>query len=644
MASLNKLAEDQWINEISNMFTDLSNHNLSLRLNKSTNEDKRDEKAEKIIQSICNHWFYSEDARDWDGRISHNYAMEGHIFRYTSSGPCTLMGVPDEENVYFRFHPEEQTRRGDERIPSRDFLMSSYPWKNVFLANTMEANTDTWSEAVLSSIEQEKKALSEATNESYNDVDIAYFGLEKDISKGFREVINYSEFVKLIGKNSRLAKAIVEREYSGWAYKLVKGERKKVKGWKIPTKRKARNFIIFIDSLDLGILEKTGFSKGLSALPKIIDRSIVYKNFTASGDWTFPCLFSMHTGTQPQYNFSNFRHDPYYRFKDKEYLESMKHTMGTYYITKSLIAEGSVIDSNNFLTRRIAKAGFSQAGIKSSRNHGWKMGLTHSLDLSYENCSITNITNHIRHFTKKGIEMNIDTFYIDIDCLHRNDIFRRNSGQFWNVDHHEWIKEDPDKYERLLSIFDDIEIEQRRYKDKLIRVDKILGSILDEADPEDNILIFSDHGTQYVPWTCGIAYEREKDSTLSPERIWKPTLLVYAPNNENFNGNGVSEELVNTCDLYSIILSLHGIESEGEKTQSILPQSLGGLKNREFATTFGLTVEANEAHPELSRPNRFELVIRRKGNKGDICSCPAVPLIEGQTLKEITNKMFPEIN
>ena len=51
-------------------------------------------------------------------------------------------------------------------------------------------------------------------------------------------------------------------------------------------------------------------------------------------------------------------------------------------------------------------------------------------------------------------------------------------------------QETPDKYERLLGIYQDIDVEERRYKDKIIAADKILESILDEANPEDNILIF----------------------------------------------------------------------------------------------------------------------------------------------------------
>ena len=156
-------------------------------------------------------------------------------------------------------------------------------------------------------------------------------------------------------------------------------------------------------------------------------------------------------------------------------------------------------------------------------------------------------------------------------------------------------------------------------------------------------MIFSDHGTQYLPWIHESPYPKDMDSTLSPERIWKPTLLVYAPSNKDFGGHLESEELVSTSDLYSIILSLHDINIEDEYEQSILPKSLGGKTNREIATTFGLTVEANEEHPELSLPNRFELVVRRGKNNGEIHQCPALPLIESNSLQELNHKMFPAL-
>lgn len=642
MPTLNKVVEDQWKTEVKGLLETISNHNFSRRLIDPSKVAYWKNPPKHQISSLLNHWFFSIDTREWDGRIARDIRVGEYEIRYISSDPCTIISVPDEENIHLRFHPNEHTHKGDERLPSRDFLLSSYPWENIFMASTLIENKKTWAKTIRNSVDQEIILKSQ---ESFNcdfEVDIAYFGIAEDASAGFREIISYADFELLFGDNSRLSTALSERGFSGLTYKLVQKSKASINN-SLFNKTKPRTFIIFIDSLDISILKNSSYQKGLSAIPKIVNNSIVYKNFTASGDWTYPCLFSMHTGTNPQFNFSNFRHDPIFRFLDQERLNSMKHNMATFYITRSLFLSGTKLNSKNFLTRKIAEAGFSQAGIKSSRNHGWRCGLTHSLDVSFENCSIAEIPKHLNHLTKRGSESNIDTFFIDIDCMHRNDMFQRPHGQHWNVDHFEWTQETPDKYERLLGIYQDADIEQRRYKDKLITADKILCSILEEANPEDNILVFSDHGTQYLPWTLESPYSRDMDSTLSPERIWKPTLLVYAPTNSSFNGHQNSEELVSTSDLYNIILALHNIAIEDSNNQSILPKSLGGKLGREMATTFGLTVEANQEHPELSLPNRFELVVRRGKNVGEIHKCPALPLIESNSLEELNHKMFPAL-
>ncbi len=640
MQSLNKIVEEQWKQEITSLLKTISDYNLNQRLANSSDYKLWKNPPIEKVESLLNHQFFSIDTREWDGRSARQARLGEYQVRCISADPYTIIAVPDEEKIYLRLHPNEHTHKGDERIPSRDFLLSSYPWGNLFMANTLKENEGTWAQTIRDSVGHEMETKSSSRHEF--DVDIAYFGIEKDTSAGFREVISYTDFKALIGDQSRLSTALEERGFSGFVYKLVEKKCDSKRKYSFKNSRH-RNFIIFVDSLDLSIMNNTSFQKGLSALPEIVGNSIVYENFTAAGDWTYPCLFSVHTGTLPQFNFSNFRHDPTFRFMERDQIENMSHNMATYYITRSLYLPGNMLKSKDFLTRRIAAKGFSQAGIKSSRNHGWRCGLTHSLELSFENCSISEIPKHLERITNKGTEAAIDTFFIDIDCLHRNDMFTRAKGQYWNVDHAEWIQETPDKYERLLGIFEDADVEERRYKDKLITVDKILASILDEANPEDNIIIFSDHGTQYLPWMHGAPYAKDMDSTLSPERIWKPTLLVYAPSSKYFSGHHRSEELVNTSDLYSIILALHDISSEDENHQSILPRSLGGNIHREVATTFGLTVEANEEHPELSLPNRFEIVVRRDKNIGEIHQCPAMPLIKSNSLEELNHKMFPAL-
>ena len=74
-----------------------------------------------------------------------------------SADPYTCIGVPDEENIYLRFHPNEHTHKGDERVPSRDFLLSAYPWGNIFMASTLLENEKTWAKTIRESVYHEKK-------------------------------------------------------------------------------------------------------------------------------------------------------------------------------------------------------------------------------------------------------------------------------------------------------------------------------------------------------------------------------------------------------------------------------------------------------------------------------------------------------
>ena len=46
----------------------------------------------------------------------------------SSAYALALCPVPDEKHLYLRMHPTEPTRRMEQCLPSRDFLMSSYPW------------------------------------------------------------------------------------------------------------------------------------------------------------------------------------------------------------------------------------------------------------------------------------------------------------------------------------------------------------------------------------------------------------------------------------------------------------------------------------------------------------------------------------
>ena len=631
---------DKSIDDLSRRLFELT----SLNLNRSLNSFYSDEINAKK-STLFEHPFFYPENRDWDGRFSFLVPTNDSQFtKVTSESPFSLTPVPDEDNIYLRVHPNECTQSGDLAIPSRDFMLLSYPWSQVFSKSDLDLiqkNNEI--------LDFCQKILQFNPRVLYSDrkIDVCFFGLKNDPSRSFRDIMNIGEFVDILKCQGGISQAMAQRNFDFLAFKLVKDSRvgfredsstvsaKKI-ALKIP--RKAKTFVVFIDSLDLGIFKDSSFSKGLVNLKSLINSSVVFENFTASGDWTYPCMHSLHTGVPIHYSFSNFRHDPILRNVSKEAALGQQKTLATHFITQSLYCNDSKISSDNFLTRVLAKNGISTAGIKSSRNHGWRGGLTHSLDVSFENCSINNI---VSHFDAISSMQEIDTFFIDIDCLHRDDLYFKPHGRCWNSAPSEWVNDIPDKHERLLGVYEDLDRERRRYMDKMQIIDSILGDLLERIDENDNIVLFSDHGSQYFPWPTAEPYERHKDSTLSADRIWKPSLIVRAPSLKEFRRNSIETELVCTSDIYNIVKALHGLNTVSDLSCN-LPLALGGSRPRRFATTLGLTVEANEERPELSMPKRFELVLRDGSNSGSIHYCP----LEAKNLKDdscenLFRKMFP---
>ena len=628
---------------IDDLFRRLSDLTL-LNLNRSANRTYSDEINVKK-STLFEHQFFYPENRDWDGRFSFLVPTNDSQFvKLASEAPFSLAPVPDEDNIYLRVHPDECTQSGDLAIPSRDFMFLSYPWSQVF------------SKSDLDLIQRNNKTLEfcqEVLNfdsqvlYSSKKIDVCFFGLKSDPSRSFRDIMNIGEFVEILECKGGISQAMAQRNFDFLAFKFVKdcqvsscknSSTSVSKKLALRTAKKPKTFVIFIDSLDLGVFKDSSFSKGLVNLKSLIDSSSVFENFTASGDWTYPCMHSLHTGVPIHFSFSNFRHDPLFRNISKEAVFAQRKNLATLLICQSIYCNDSKISSDNFLTRVLARNGISTAGIKSSRNHGWRGGLTHSLDVSFENCSINNIINH---FDAISSMQEVDTFFIDIDCLHRDDLYFKPYGRHWNSTPSEWINDIPDKHERLLGVYEDLDRERRRYMDKMQVIDSILGDLLDRIDDNDNIVLFSDHGSQYFPWPSAEPYERHKDSTLSADRIWKPSLIVRAPTLKEFRHNSLESELVCTSDIFNIVKALNGLDTVSDHSCN-LPLALGGARQRKFASTLGLTVEANEERPELSMPKRFELVLRDGSNSGSIHYYPLdMKNLEDDSCENLFRKMFP---
>ena len=91
----------------------------------------------EALETLFNCEFFAPDFRTWDHHLIVNTKEDGSENNcLTLTTPTIVIApVPDEEVIYFRLHPSEPTNNfenTDQILPSRDFLLVSYPWKNLF--------------------------------------------------------------------------------------------------------------------------------------------------------------------------------------------------------------------------------------------------------------------------------------------------------------------------------------------------------------------------------------------------------------------------------------------------------------------------------------------------------------------------------
>jgi len=616
------------------------------------------------------------NTREWDLRARSNleiYNKPGNEKQRVSAisrGPVSLCPVPDEDNIYFRMHRNETTlSKTDEQIPSRDFLMSSYPWKNLLspaLVRDLRSSLKETSKQINSLIdllvedEIKTRKLSQST---YSEliIDICHVGIMRDPGKVYRDFIKIADLKALFQDANVLASAAESESFDFIAFKIAsvcdlaqKGNESTQSNSPLnqlftnnstsfQVKHAQRTYVVFIDSLDLSIMKDAKFSNDLPTLCEVFNRSIHYKNFTASGHWTFPCLHSMHTGIPPYMAFSSFptRHDPILRCMNQialSNISTINRDPRNNYILSSLLAKDSMMDSDSYLTRRLARYGHSVAAVKSSRNHGWRYGLTHSTHQTFENCSMDMIPLSLDYLLKATDNSRPATFFIDIDALHRRDYSLSQSSNVEHINYLDWLESAPSKLERLVGDCNDETLALKRYKHKLLKMEDILKKITSRMTDDDNLILFSDHGSGEIEISPA-PYKKVKYSTLSAKKIWKPTLLVYAPKLPSFKGHHISNELVSTVDLYSIILNINKIDDGIDYKYSILPPSLGGNNSRSAAYSFGESLYYDERGEAL--PIIFELIERFDNNHGSSHSQPFAPIESADSIEGLLREMFP---
>ena len=589
-------------------------------------ECKRD-----CLNLLFNHNFFQAQRR-FDARVMIECNIENKFyFEFLTNSSVPLAPIPDEDNLYCLSAPTNIAKDQEEPIPNKDTLLTSYKWENLFNIDSLIKELTPNSEQTTSRHQLIRERLKSLLcfDFDYSEystariIDICFFGLDPNEGSSFsiyRNCYTPYELEEILLRMDNFKHLKREDYFTFFAFKVLpyKKENKsssKVKGCS------PRTFILFIDSLDLSILKEKRYSNRFNVLRKIYSKSIHYQNFTASAGWTFPVLHSIHTGVPSYVSGSEARHDPGRRFLELK-KKSEHYTYGDQRIQNSLILEDRPLRSENFLTRLISAEGVIQAGIKNSANHGYLYGLTHSLDITFENTSWSRLISNYDLINKLTGDANISTIYMDIDTLHGPERIIQYPSINWETSSLDLLKPKQSKEERLISKFKNKELEKLQYIDRMHIVDEILTSLLKSIEDEDNVVIFSDHGSDCFQFEGQKPFGKKPTSIQSFEKIWKPTLLVYAPANSLFSGHYISDELVSSIDLHSIILKLHNIEPNNFSPYSILPKSLGGERERESAYTasYGLSKNAyrimfKDTDPNCEDFKYYYEIIERNGER-----------------------------
>ena len=477
--------------------------------------------------------------------------------------PIAFSPIIDERRFYLRLHPTEQTLSNSFlHIPNRDYLVSSYEWQNLFS---------------ISGILEHRSMLKFKNFKHCDDIDICFFGVSsknKSYACTYRINCLISELFDIIS-SPNLKTICDENNYFYMAIKRLKPiprqENLHLCKSLSPKRKDPKTYIIFIDSLDQSVFTDPDLMKLTPNLNKFANKSTLFKGFTSIADWTFPCLHSIYTAVPPYFSFSNYRHPAYTRFIRLQDIPA-NCNFWLYFVFKSIHAPDSKLNRDNFLTSLIESYGRSSVGIKNSNNHCHFHGLMHSMDYSLD-ASSHRVGNALDLLKEALGPFDPDNIFIDIDTLHRGDLFPITGAIQFETSPFHWVSDISTKFERLTSQSKNWDLDLSRYKDKLKIVDANFGEIFNAADEEDNIIIFSDHGSHYIDIDCH-PYEVDKDSTLTPKRIWKPSLLVKTSGQKS---SSISDDLVSTIDIYAIIAFFNGYDIQHNDIHGpMLPKEFGG--------------------------------------------------------------------
>ena len=623
-----------WLNSLGLRLRKISTVNEHFLVNDRFGSQGHLDEIERIVSKLLTHSFFNPINRTNSlgalvTSIFPDEVDKQYLKNFTSTSlinPSILSPVFDKEHFSLRVNPtESKTIEGILETSSRDFLLNTYHWSTLFSTQAirrLKAQEQQYARQLI-------KVLCSKENPNEFEMDIGFFSVSNGLHHRSQWQWTNGKDIQDLFKTQDSSLIKLEQQYE---YFSIKGDRainalqRKNQVSLRPIDKKL--FIIFIDSLDMDAIRQSPNNR-YKYLKKLISESTVFNNFTASGDWTVPCLDSLHTGYSPENTLASFRSDPYLELLSNKYLIKTSRGEGVFsafnykYPSVAMLSNKKTRLSKNLLTNKLEKCGLKVVSVKGSDNHSWRYNLTPGITYSIENCSHNKTKENLSTLLSAVPGRKPDIYFIDIDLLHgchgyRPDVSNEDIARPEYAGSLHWVGGYADSSENLMGKGSENERYKYNYLRKLDEVDKQVKGIMEHVSDQDEILLWSDHGSNYFEYIHSEDFV-PIDCPAKLNKIWKPTLLIRS---NLIKGIPFCNELVATVDLYQIILKLSNANSDiNEDTDSNLPKILGGAKEREFARTFS----PSERKTKQEDSKYFYLINRYKNQKGEVFKMDILP-------------------
>ncbi len=310
---------------------------------------------------------------------------------------------------------------------------------------------------------------------------------------------------------------------------------------------------IFIDGLSQTVLGEE-FSELMPNTYKFFKRGMVCANAYTAGDWTFPSIASIVTGQT-----------------------MVRHKMLHSKLLRKLDGDTPI------LFEYFKEAGYNTTKIggnwRITPNYGYARGIDrtfyqhHYSGYFAEDIVASAVEQmHSMRETDQFIWMEIGDLHLIADGFNHGSHVSEFS--LWeNQQEQKKINSVKQEYNTELSAY---------YKKEIERVDRKLSSLyqyIEDNYQEDEILVslFADHGQGFLIPPGQEFLSRGRSNVA---------FMVRGGGVE-----GVTEEIISTCDYAPVMCHLAGVPFSFENTDAHLPLCFGGEKEREFAVTESIHVD-----------------------------------------------------